>query len=180
PAALADLRLILAECDRGKPLWVAPGYPRDWLRPLAGELARRCQLVTPTGEPAAAPAVAEEVTPAAESGVPQFDRPEEPAGSRGVLEEHADGVTITLPPAGLWRGSKGLFAFALFWNGFIAVFTTVVVGVLLFGNPGPGADFSVLAIFGSVMVLFWAVGAGLMLGGLQLGRPHAGLAGRRT
>src|SRR5262249_18306319 len=64
----------------------------------------------------------------------------------------------------------------LFWNGFIAVFTTVVVGVLLFGNPGPGADFSVLAIFGSVMVLFWAVGAGLMLGALHMGRRQAVLA----
>ncbi len=174
PAALADLGLILAECDRGKPLWVAPGYPRDWLRPLAGELARRCPLVAPTGEPA--PAVAEEVAPPVVSGVPQLDRPEQPAGSRAVLEEHADGVTITLPPAGLWRGSKGLFAFALFWNGFMAVFTAIVVGTRLFGNQVPGADFAVLAIFGSVIVLFWAVGAGMMLGALHMGRRQAALA----
>jgi hypothetical protein len=175
PAALADLGLILAECDRGKPLWVAPGYPRDWLRPLADELARHCQAATATGEPA--PAVAEDVVRAVEAGVPQFDRPEQPAGSRAVLEEAADGgVTITLPPAGLWRGSKGLFAFALCWNGFIALFTAVIVGIFVFGKPVRGADFGALAIFGFVIVTFWAVGAGLMLGALQLGRRRAAVA----
>ena len=42
----------------------------------------------------------------------------QPNSSPIEVEEAADGVTLQVPPQGIWRGSKGLFVFSLFWNGF--------------------------------------------------------------
>jgi hypothetical protein len=36
------LTLIRVECEGSRTLWLAPGYPREWLRPLADDLASRC------------------------------------------------------------------------------------------------------------------------------------------
>jgi hypothetical protein len=171
PEALARLALILAECDRGKPLWVAPGYPRDWLLPLANDLARRCQVVTDTGELTPAPAVEEEVVEVKKDGVVRREVAEQPADSRAVLEEHPDGVTITLPPPGVWRGSKGLFLFALVWCGFMTVFSVLFVPALVAGQVRGNAWIAYV-----ILPIHWSVGIGLLVGAIHLGRRQAALA----
>jgi hypothetical protein len=172
---LGGLGVILVECDKGTPLWLAPAYPLDWLRALADELARRCQTVTDTGEPTPAPAVQEEVVKV-ESGVVQQTVEDQPPGSRAVLEEHADGVTITLPPAGVWRGSKGLFMFSLLWNAIMAVITAMVVGIHIFADQPQGPDAGGALLFGLVITLFWAIGAATVLAAVNMGRRRAVLA----
>src|SRR5688572_15315297 len=42
---------------------------------------------------------------------------QQPAGTSITIERFPDGVTIHVPPAGVWRGSSGFFAFALIWLG---------------------------------------------------------------
>ena len=44
-------------------------------------------------------------------------RPVQPAGSKITIERFPDGLTITVPPTGIW--SQGLFVFGLIWNGFL-------------------------------------------------------------
>jgi uncharacterized membrane protein len=85
------------------------------------------------------------------------DLPPQPADSRATVEHHADGLTIDYPPAGLWKGSKGLFFFAILWNAFLVVFT----GLGLVNRAWPMVLFS---------LLFWAVGIVLLLASIRMGK----------
>ena len=40
--------------------------------------------------------------------------PQPPANTTIKIDRFSDGLTITVPPAGLWRGTRGLFFFAPF------------------------------------------------------------------
>jgi hypothetical protein len=97
----------------------------------------------------------------------------QPTGSPIEIRRFDDGFSAIVPPAGLWRGSGGLFGFSLLWNGSLLVFTVAVAGVILSGNPpqdGPVWAFPLAA------GLFWTIGIGTLLGSIQMGRRHAALA----
>ena len=91
----------------------------------------------------------------------------QPLESDVVREDRSDGVTLTVPPAGIGRGSKGLFAFSLVWCGFMAVFDGML---LLFARGGIG--FMMLP-FLAVSLLFWAIGIAMLLGAVNMGRRQA-------
>jgi len=96
-----------------------------------------------------------------------------PRGSQITIERFPDGLTINVPPSGLWRGSQGLFPFAIVWLGFMSVFTPVfLVGIF----RGKGADQAAAWIAPAILSLFWLVGMGLFLGGLNMGRRRAAIA----
>jgi hypothetical protein len=97
----------------------------------------------------------------------------QPVGSPIEIRRFDDGFTAVVPPAGLWRGSGGLFGFSLLWNGFMLVFTTALAGALLGNKPQPDESAWVLPL---VLVLFWTIGIGMLLGSIQMGRRHAALA----
>jgi hypothetical protein len=73
-----------------------------------------------------------------------------------------------VPPAGIRKGTRGLFFFAVFWCVFMAVFT----GVMFFatGTKGRNATPWDVAPF---LLLFWLVGFGLMAGALNMARRRA-------
>ena len=100
-------------------------------------------------------------------------RPSLPAGTQIVIERFADGLTIQIPPAGLWRGTYGLFFFALIWNGFISVVTAAMLGSLLGGNAGKDNTAWIPLAFCSI---FWLVGIILLLASLNMGRRRAAIA----
>jgi hypothetical protein len=62
----------------------------------------------------------------------------QPAGSRIVVQAQSNGIAISVPPAGIWKGARGLLFFGLTWLGMTSVFLTVVirshapVGIVLF------------------------------------------------
>ncbi|MEO0588782.1 MAG: hypothetical protein AAF078_14220 [Planctomycetota bacterium] len=85
------------------------------------------------------------------------------------LDITPDAVTVHCPPRGLLRGSQGLFAFSVLWNGFMAVFTT-----LMFLGGGP-TGFGLLGI-GAFLLLFWGVGIGMVVAGVHLGLGQTTLA----
>jgi hypothetical protein len=95
----------------------------------------------------------------------------QPAGSKIAVDKFEGGLTLQVPPAGLWKGTSGLFFFAVIWNGFMTVFTSAVVcaGVQAENMP----DDSSLWILPLFLSIFWAVGIGLMLGALNMGRRSA-------
>jgi hypothetical protein len=163
---LADLAALRAEFKTAKPLLVAPGYPHAWLRFVAEDIARRRpesgDTLGPTGKSARVQVV-EEFNEDADLR----DYPEQPSGSRVEVEHHPTGVVLTVPSAGLWRGSKGLFAFGLFWCAFMAVFTAI---------PFFAAFQDGMLIFVLFVIGFWGVGIGLLLAGINMGRRRAVLA----
>jgi hypothetical protein len=96
-----------------------------------------------------------------------------PAESKIELEEFEDGLTIKVPPGGLLRGTSGLFAFSLIWNGALAGITTCgVIGIL--NNPQQAdKEGWVAALFISV---FWLVGIAILLASINMGRRKAAIA----
>jgi hypothetical protein len=179
PTLPGKLVLIRALCEGGKPLLLAVAYPRDWVLPLANDLARRCRLATEVTAGAQAPAgpvVEEEGLPTPAAGaapapaVPH-ETPRQPRTSRATLQEDAEGLTLMIPPAGVWHGSKGLFLFALMWCSFLAVISTLFILFTLAG--GMAAPLCLVIPFLSV---FWLVGVGMLLAAVNMGRRRAVLA----
>ena len=104
---------------------------------------------------------------AAETPLPQ------PANSPITIERFPDGLTITVPPAGLWKGTHGLFVFAILWNGVIGVLTPLLlVGIF----TGKGVEQGAALIAPAVLSIFWLVGIGILLGALNMGRRQAAIA----
>src|SRR3954447_2841129 len=89
----------------------------------------------------------------------------QPAGSQVAIERFADGVTIKVPPAGLFGGTQGLFVFAILWNGIIGVITAVMLAA--FFGKGAKADESVW-IAPAILSIFWLVGIGVLLGSINM------------
>jgi hypothetical protein len=96
-----------------------------------------------------------------------------PAGSSITIERFPDGVTIQVPPAGLWRGSHGLFAFAVIWLGFTVPVSLCVIGGLVAGKDNAQGNAGMLPLLFS---LFWLVGIGMLLAAINMGRQKAALA----
>jgi len=167
---LADLAAIKVESEGAGPLLLAVGYRRELVAALAAELARRCHLAAEASMEVA-PRI--EVTEEKWQGrvKPGFEeRTDRPAGSTITLDESATGVTLEVPRAGLRQGSKGLFPFGVVWCGFMALLTGFIV---FSGGLGDPEGFW---IFVAVISLFWLVGIGMLLAGINMGRRRAVLA----
>jgi hypothetical protein len=165
PKRIENVSGLTAEFEDGSKKLVVLGYPKDWLLAIADELkgyvgrgtfsatSTQVEVVEKTSED-------EEIN----------DVPQQPADSRVQVEEHASGVRLVVPPAGIWRGSKGLFFFALMWCGFMAVFTGFSVFA---GNKSSGG---VPLAFWFFIPVFWLIGLGLLAGAINMGRRTATLA----
>jgi hypothetical protein len=99
-----------------------------------------------------------------------------PAGSAITIERFADGVTIQVPPAGLWRGSHGLFAFALIWLAITAPICVCVGGGIIAGADNAQGNEAIIWLLPLMMALFPLVGIGLLLAAINMGRRKAALA----
>ena len=119
--------VLQAECEGSGPLRLARGYSEEWLQALADDLARNCRVLPAEAPDEMAAAV---VGLAEESASPHDirDRPERPVNCRAILEEQADGVTLVMPPAGVWQGT----------NKFIVLWTFLWCGMLLPTSVGLG------------------------------------------
>jgi hypothetical protein len=163
---LADLAGLRAEFKADKSLLMASGYPQSWLRLVASDIARRLPETGDVNDPEAESNKVQVVD--VERSDPNLaDRPERPAGSRVQVEQQPNSVVLKIPPAGLVRGSRGLFVFAIIWLGFMVVFTSFV----LFSGPGDG-----LVIFLIFIVLFWGIGIAVLLAAINMGWRRAVLA----
>src|SRR5262245_3595211 len=126
-ATLGQIRVLL---ESGESKRFAYGYSREVLGPVVAELARLCGAAHGTGE----------ATVTFQNGVPTTAtervavRVDRPANSKVQLEEHSDGVTFVFPPAGIWRGSMGLFPFGLLWTSITSVICVLVVAAMIANN----------------------------------------------
>ncbi len=164
---LAALAMLMVEFEKGKPRIVAVGYPREWLEAIATDLSARA------GSSQSAPPQIE-VTDARENP-PQFqDVLEKPAESKVVIQRQSASIVLEVPPAGLRKGSFGLFFFAILWCLFMVVFTA---GMVFGKQDHPAKDFWPLLLF---LAGFWAVGLGLMAVAVNLGRRRATLTAGKS
>jgi hypothetical protein len=162
------LSVLLVQTDRAKPRLLVLGYPRSWLLAMAQELSA---LLNPLAGVAGAPSVAVQEGTLAKSALvaePAWETGQPPAGCQVRVEPRATGIALLVPPAGLVKGSKGLFFFALLWCGFMVLFSAAAIGGSLKGD----ADVGLLGIL-AFLALFWAVGLGLMAGAVNMGRRRA-------
>jgi hypothetical protein len=162
---------------RGKPRMAAIGYPREWLLPLAHELARQVGAAQHAPfDPAATAEAPVEVVNVVEvvDDLGPVERLQQPADSRIVMTEQPGSVSFEIPPAGIKRGAGGLFAFACIWIAFMTVCTTVVI--YEFSKPAQQPQltnaFAVIPFLG----VFWLVGIGMMLAALNMARRRAAIA----
>lgn len=168
--ALANLALIRVEFDGSDWLILAPGYTPAMLTEVAEVLAERWNQLTPAGLPNDAGGRIEVVVESARTDPPEAasDEPAvatQPASSAVTVERTADGVVLTVPPAGLLRGSSGLFAFSLCWNGFIAF------AAVLWLVGGGAAQWQ----WGAALILgvFQAIGIAMLVGAMKMGLRRA-------
>jgi hypothetical protein len=176
---------LVAETTDGKDVVVAVVYPRELLLHLAEDLAPRleAEMAVPSStidrEPSresadrqAAPAV--DIVEGYSEEEEEVLVPPQPADSVSTIERRPNGITIDVPPVGIWKGSRGLMFFAIVWNGFISIFITFAVlgltGAIEMEGDGP---LWLLPIF---LIPFVAVGIGTLLAAINMGRRRATIA----
>jgi hypothetical protein len=87
-----------------------------------------------------------------------------PVASDIQVERRAGGSTYRVPAAGMLKGSKGLFLFAVIWNVFISFFL-IALAAACFKNAQMKNFLPIL-----FMLPFIAVGVGTMLWSVNMGR----------
>ena len=82
------------------------------------------------------------------------------------LELHESGLTFTIPPVGIRKGSKGILTFSLSWNLFIALFT----GLWLYDYKNTqGWNVYVIISF----ALLWGLGIATLIVAINIGKRRA-------
>lgn len=157
---------LIAVDRRNRPLPLAFGYPAPVLDELTAHLKAILPDAFPAESGAPAPAfTAETVQPPAPAPL----RAEPPPGTRIRMQTLPDGVAFVIPPVGLARGSHGLFPLGVFWTALTAV---VGIGFLASGKAAESAGW----LIGLFLMIFVAVGIGLLLGGIKMGRRQTMIA----
>jgi len=106
--------------------------------------------------------------PEAEAYFQEREKP--PTDTQVRREDAADGVTLTVPPAGIMRGSKGLFVFSVVWLAFIGICDVALLLIMRDEHRINGWGALCFSL------IFWLIGIGMLLGAIQMGRRQAVLA----
>ncbi len=163
PKSMESYSCLVALFEDGSCKILVFGYPKNWLLAVAEELKTYVGSGSASSEPLQVEVV-ESVVKAEND-----DEVQRPANSRVQLEERGGELRLTIPPAGLWKGSKGLFFFALLWCGFMCVFTGISVYSQFKSSEGVPLAFWIF------IPVFWLIGISLMLGAINMGRRGAEL-----
>lgn len=165
----SQLSVIKVEGKSGKPMLVAIAYPNEMVKTLADSLT--ASVAGLSHRPGAFTVSEEKNIPVVDEsqGAVPVDAPvAKPVDSKAIVREMENGFAIVMPPAGLFKGSKGLFLFSLLWNGFMVMMTSI----MFFADktektPVPAYLF---------IAAFWAVGIGILLGAINMGKRQTIIA----
>jgi hypothetical protein len=170
---LRGLAQLKADLGKGKTTTICAGYPREWLLPLAGAISRCCPRLgpdLPAGD--SQPQVSEESLNPMVVG----ERYRQPSNSNARVEQDGDIVTITIPPAGLFRGmTPSLLVWCLMWNLIVWPFSAFFVPAAFAGKveleDGPGNLKPGWAI--CFLTPFWLVALGSLIALIHCARRRA-------
>ncbi|MGQ9663299.1 MAG: hypothetical protein ACUVWX_13320 [Kiritimatiellia bacterium] len=165
---IADAAVLVAESEAERRVYIAPAYPLHILRPLARVLAEAAGSAKAEYSPAGRQA------PATISALHEEDAADpvpKPTSSDIRFEKTASGVAISVPPAGLLRGSHGLFL------GSLVVSVMIVILFFLFVFAGPSLR-ERNAFWGLLVVLFvlFLIEGALLIVALNMGSRRTLLA----
>jgi len=150
------------------PLQIGVGYPKTVLQALAHELAGLTRLPLTSGSGGDPEAMNNGAADRAED----LRAAEQPPKTDIVVQTLANGVGISVPPAGLVHGSKGLFVFAIIW----LVFCSLIFGFMLVATlKGKSSDNAPVPVFLFAGV-FVAIGVGMLMGAISMGKRRALIA----
>ncbi len=165
---LAEMSAMIGRFESGPPFLLAFGYPESWLAAVASNLVVDLETVRPSGLIGHGPPVTVQVVRPAADLAPDETPVEKPASSGVDLQPSPDGITLTIPPAGVVKGSRGLFAFSVLWNGFMTAFTIAVITGITSINASCDTALLVTLCAG-----FWAIGIIMLLAAVNMGKRHA-------
>jgi hypothetical protein len=94
---------------------------------------------------------------------------EQPEGSEVQVENSPTGITLTLPPAGIYRGSKGLLVSGLVFTAFLSVGYVIMLGFMQLAGHYNGY------VIAGVSVL-WLLGPLMLAAAFHMGRRRAAFA----
>ena len=162
----------LAEHNQRRP--IAPGNPQMLedgdaealaTQPPSSRAKGRVEAAPSIGIPDLIAEVAEAVRKAAEPDV--YDQP---PGSDVQVEWFPDGITMRVPPAGIWKGGAGyLLRFGIMWCVATAGFSVLFLVAEIAQGEGVSGVLGLLTFMG----FFWLAGAGLLLAGWNMGTREA-------
>jgi hypothetical protein len=161
--------VIRVEGKSGRPMLVAMAYPREMVKALADNLTATVAALS--HRPGTFAVLEEKKIPVVDEsgGAVPVDVPvAKPVDSRATVRELENGFAIVMPPAGLLKGSKGLLFFSLVWNGFMATITSV----MLFADKTEKVPVPAILFIAA----FWAVGVGVLLGAINMGKRQTIIA----
>jgi len=165
---LANIGFIKVNTGDQRRFILAVGYPYSLCVAVAKELGERLDAKVEL------PEVPWEFEGDHSTAVLQGDPLSQPPASDIVVSAFEDGVTLKIPPAGLKKGSKGLFGFSLLWCGFMVIFTGAFVAT---GFAADKKDLGENAwIFVAFITVFWLIGFAMMTGAVSMARRRAVLA----
>ena len=183
PEILKPFNALLARFEGAGQGMLAWGYPEDLLRNLAGLLEQKCNAALEReglqGTIGSTAKIEQEQDEDLEDDEDQEQDGDgegvrsKPADSPIEIERYDGGLSIRVPPAGLWKGTSGLFFFSLLWNGFMTVFTTLGAFAMAQGKAAQDDGLWIGVLFVSV---FWLIGIGLLLVSLNMAWRKAGIA----
>lgn len=96
----------------------------------------------------------------------------QPSDSPIVVDRSADGLSLTIPPLGVFKNKAGLFSFGILWCGFMAFFTVAMLwgGFKGEGDAPTAEGWGGIVMFALFGLLFWGIGIGMLVAGWNMGR----------
>jgi len=157
-----DFGWLAAALTNRRPKALLFGYPLEWIQPLTKFLREKIQEFQQKSVP---------VFQSEKQQVIQVEEAEvlqPPAGTKVRMEQWPGGVRLTVPPLGLFKGTKGFFFFSLVWLGFISIFTAVFIFVPWDQKTNHNVWISFL-----IISLFWIFGIALLFYSIHMGKQRA-------
>ncbi len=181
---------LKADLVGGQRRIIAWGYHRDTLQALAQHLTERFQLhvdITlldprhasiPIEEQSSDPeSLIEGLGKLTHKKIKPLDVPNIPQGpdvnapkptyTDVRLELHKNGLTFTIPSVGIRKGSKGILAFSLSWNLFMALFT----GLWFAGHRSTQGWNSYIVLM--CLTTLWGLGIATLIAAINIGKRRA-------
>ena len=175
-----SMAALTAKVEGQRDRMIVVGYPEPWLEALANELAG--QIATGDEKPEVRVEEARLGDLDEDESADQFDLFEQidqasqpvpqPDSSRTRVERfEGGGITLNVPGAGLVKGGKGLFLFALFWCGI----SLAMIGGFLVSAIQSG-DFTQLLFVVPIALVFMSVGVAMLLAAINMGTRRVAIA----
>src|SRR5688500_7612767 len=101
---------------------------------------------------------------------PDFSPVPRPAETDIEVDDFDDGLTIRVPPVGIWKGARPLLVMGILVCGFLTVFDTFILFAAANIKQGKADGLWIMLAFSA---LFWLLGIFCLLAAVNVGRRKA-------